>query len=198
MSFDRPRSAKTLFGVCLLCASTFLASCAGGDSNDTKNTPVLTGPPSTTFPMPPPSGKSLGELGWQLADGQRNQFSQYHGSILILDFYATWCQPCQKSIPQLVQLQKTYKDQGLRVVGLNVGGPEDWPKVADFARELKISYTLAVPEDELSSFLLTDSQEIPQTFVFDREGRLIQRLIGFGDGDADLIRRAVETALAGK
>jgi thiol-disulfide isomerase/thioredoxin len=148
--------------------------------------------------MPPPSGKSLGQLGWQLADGQRNQFSQYHGSILILDFYATWCQPCQKSIPLLVQLQKSYKDQGLRVVGLNVGGPEDWPKVTDFARELKISYTLAVPEDELVSFLLSDSQEIPQTFVFDREGHLIQRLIGFGDGDADLIRRAVETALAGK
>ena len=148
--------------------------------------------------MPPPSGKSLAELGWQLADGQRSQFSEYKGSVLVLDFYATWCLPCRKSIPHLVQLQQSYKDKGLRVVGLNVGGPDDWPKVTDFARELKIGYTLAVPEDELSGFLLSDNQEIPQTFVFDREGRMTHRLIGFKDSDAEPISKAVTTALDGK
>lgn len=198
MSFLRSSFTSTLLGACLLCVATFLTSCAGDKLDDTKNTPVLAGPPNTTLPMPPASGKSLGDLGWQLADGQRNLVSQYKGSVLILDFYATWCLPCRKSIPQLVDLQRSYKDVGVSVVGLNVGGPEDWPKVAEFARELKIQYTLAVPEDELSSFLLSDSQEIPQTFVFDREGRMIQRLIGFGHGDEDVIRRAVEAALDGK
>jgi cytochrome c biogenesis protein CcmG/thiol:disulfide interchange protein DsbE len=148
--------------------------------------------------MPPASGKSLGELGWQLADGQRNQFSQYKGSVLVLDFYATWCLPCRKSIPHLVELQQSYKDKGLRIVGLNVGGPDDWPKVTDFARELKIGYTLAVPEDELSSFLLSDSQEIPQTFVFNRQGSLLKRVIGFTDTDFVQIRSAVETAIGDK
>ena len=148
--------------------------------------------------MPPASGKSLVELGWQLADGQRNSISQYKGTVLVLDFYATWCQPCRKSIPQLVELQRVYKDQGVRVVGLNVGGTEDWPKVSDFARELKIDYTLAVPEAELSNFLMSGNQEIPQTFVFDREGQMKQRLIGFKDGDDRVVRRAVETALQNK
>ena len=198
MSFHRPRSASTLFRACLLCVATFLTSCTGSESNDSKNTPTLAGPPSTTFPMPPASGKSLGDLGWELADGQRNQFSQYKGSVVVLDFYATWCLPCRKSIPHLVELQQSYKDKGLRIIGLNVGGPDDWPKVTDFARELKIGYTLAVPENELSSFLLSDSQEIPQTFVFDREGRITHRLIGFKDSDAELIRTAVINALDGK
>lgn len=178
MSFDRPRSASALFGACLLCVVTLLASCADSNVTDTKNTPVLAGPPNTTFPMPPASGKSLGDLGWQLADGQRNLVSQYKGSVLVLDFYATWCLPCRKSIPELVQLQRQFGDQGLRVVGLNVGGPDDWPKVAGFARELKIEYTLAVPENELSSFLMSDNKEIPQTFVFDRQGQMVKRLVG--------------------
>jgi len=197
MSFDCARFANTLFGACLLCVAILLASC-GGDVKDTKNTPVITGPPNTTFPMPPPSGKSLGDLGWQLADGQRNLVSQYKGSVLILDFYATWCLPCRKSIPQLVELQRSHKDHGLSVVGLNVGGPDDWPKVAAFARELKIQYTLAVPDRELSNFLLSDSQEIPQTFVFDRQGNLVKRLIGFTDTDGALLRAAVETVIEDK
>lgn len=195
MLFDRPHSANILMGACLICVATFLASCSGSNGHDTNNTPVMAGPPGTTFPMPPLSGKSLGDLGWQLADGQRNFVSQYRGSILVLDFYATWCLPCRKSIPQLVELQQSYKDQGLRVVGLNVGGPEDWPRVADFARELKVQYTLAIPDSELNSFLLSDNQEIPQTFVFDRQGVLVKRVIGFTDADGVQIRAAVEAVI---
>jgi thiol-disulfide isomerase/thioredoxin len=142
--------------------------------------------------MPPISGKSLNEMGWQLADGQRNFFSQYRGNVLILDFYATWCLPCRHSIPRLVELQHRFKDQGLRVIGLNVGGPDDWPKVADFARELKIQYTLAIPDNELTNFLLSDTQQIPQTFLFDRNGQLAKRFIGFTDADSQLIEDVVK------
>jgi thiol-disulfide isomerase/thioredoxin len=196
MSFDRPRSASALFGACLLCVVTLFASCADSNVTDTKNTPVLAGPPNTTFPMPPASGKSLGDLGWQLADGQRNLVSQYKGSVLVLDFYATWCLPCRKSIPELVELQRQFGDKGLRVVGLNVGGPDDWPKVAGFARELKIEYTLAVPENELSSFLMSDNQEIPQTFVFDRQGQMVKRLVAVTN--VEQLTAAVEAVIERK
>lgn len=191
---DSIRSRYLTTALCCVCF-TFLVSC---ESADTDKTPVVSGPPSTAFPMPPASGKSLNEMGWQLADGQRNLFSHYNGSVLILDFYATWCEPCRKSIPELVELQGVYKEQGLRVIGLNVGGPDDWPKVAEFARELKIQYTLAVPDTELTSFLLSDNQQIPQTFVFDRQGRLVKRLIGFSNGDSEIIKDLVETALKDK
>jgi len=137
-------------------------------------------------------------MGWQLADGQRNLFSQYNGSVVILDFYATWCLPCRKSIPQLVELQDRFKDQGLRVVGLNVGGPNDWPKVPEFSRDLKIQYTLAIPDADLSGFLLSDSQQIPQTFIFDRRGGLTKRIIGFSDSDSEVLRTAVESAVVGR
>ena len=182
----------------MVACCVLLAISVACENADTNKTPVVSGPPSTTFPMPPASGKSLNNMGWQLADGQRNLFSQYSGSVLILDFYATWCLPCRKSIPQLVGLQDRFKDQGLRVVGLNVGGPNDWPKVPEFSRELKIQYTLAVPDADLSGFLLSDSQQIPQTFIFDRQGRLTKRIIGFSDSDTEVLRTAVESTVSAK
>ena len=185
-----------------LCAAVvclaFLTLLLGCEKGNSDRTPVVSQPTGTTFPMPPVSGKSLNDMGWQLADGQRNLFSQYNGTVLVLDFYATWCQPCRKSIPELVGLQDRFKDEGLKVIGLNVGGPTDWPKIAEFVRELKIQYTLAVPDSDLSAFLLSDSQQIPQTFVFDRQGRLTKRIIGFSDSDSEVLRNAIESAVNGK
>jgi thiol-disulfide isomerase/thioredoxin len=121
--------------------------------------------------------------------------SEYKGKVVILDFYATWCAPCRDSIPHLVGLQKKYEEQGLIVVGLNVGGPGDEEEVPAFAKEFGIQYTLAQPDEELVHFLLAGSDSIPQTFVFDRQGQLVERLIGFGPSSGKLIDGAVESAL---
>lgn len=145
--------------------------------------------------MPPVSGRSLDNLGWTPYGGKRTVIGDYKGHVLILDFYATWCEPCRRSIPHLIGLQNKYADQGLRVIGLNVGGPDDEQKVPAFAKEFGIQYTLATPEDELVSFLLGNNDAIPQTFVFDRQGLLAERLIGFGPNAADRIDRAVEAAM---
>lgn len=153
------------------------------------------GPPSTALPMPPVNGASINNLGWNADGGKRSVFSEFKGKVLVLDFYATWCEPCRRSIPHLIGLQNEYADQGLQVIGLNVGGPDDTPKVPAFAKEFGIQYTLAVPDDELVTFLLGENDAIPQTFVFDRQGQLAERLIGFGPNAADRIDSAVEAAL---
>jgi len=183
-----------------LCASIFLCSLillAGCNSTDTDSnkTPVISGPPNTTYPMPPLKGTSLVNMGWELTDGTRSVFSDHKGKVLVLDFYATWCVPCRDSVPHLIGLQKKYEDKGLKVVGLNVGGPGDAEEVPAFAKEFGIQYALANPEEDLVSFLLSDSDAIPQTFVFDREGQLVERLIGFNSELGQRLDRAVESAL---
>jgi len=172
-----------------------LTACNSNDppSSNTKQ-PTANAPPNTAFPMPPVNGGSINSLGWTV-DGQRSVFSDFKGKVLVLDFYATWCAPCRESVPHLIGLQKRYQDEGLQVIGLNVGGPEDEKEVPAFAKEFGIQYTLATPDDELVSFLLADSDAIPQTFVFDRQGKLAERLIGFGPSAGDRLDRAVEAAL---
>ena len=178
----------------ILCCLLTLASCANSETPNT-NTPVISGPPNTTYPMPPITGTSLVNMGWQLADGKRSVLSEYKGKVLILDFYATWCIPCRDSIPHLIGLQKKHEARGLSIVGLNVGGPGDEQLVPAFAKQFGIQYPLAKPDEDLVSFLLSDSDAIPQTFVFDRQGKLVSRFIGFDEQTGNSLDRVVEQSL---
>ncbi|HEY6215319.1 MAG TPA: TlpA disulfide reductase family protein [Pyrinomonadaceae bacterium] len=184
-------AALRLCGKLLLGSVLFLSGCNSKDAPVANtNTPVISNPPG------PPIGKtaSLLNMGWE-SGGKRSVFSEYKGKVLILDFYATWCVPCRDSVPHLIGLQKKYEDQGLVVVGLNVGGPGDDEKVPEFAKEFGIQYALGEPDDDLVTFLLGDNDGIPQTFVFDRQGQLVQRFLGFGPETGEYLDSAVETGL---
>lgn len=198
--FSRPKPLIFLLVlcVCVLCA---LAGCNSTDlstrkpSSTTAKAPVANAPPDTAYPMPPTNGGTINNLGWTFSGGRRNAFGDFKGKVLVLDFYATWCEPCRRSVPHLIELQKKYEDQGLQVIGLNVGGADDEEKVPAFAKEFGIQYTLASPDEELVTFLMNGVDAIPQTFVFDRQGQLAERLIGYGENGGERIDSAVEAAL---
>lgn len=165
--------------------------------NDSKPTPVLSRAPSTAFPMPP-VGSDVKNLGWTLADGKRAVVSDQQGKVMVLDLYATWCQPCRQSIPHLIKLHQRYESQGLALIGLNVGGADDRVRVPDFAAEYHITYPLAFPDKSLSDLLLSDNDTIPQTFVFGRDGRMIKRYIGYDDSMAENLDKLIQAELAVK
>jgi thiol-disulfide isomerase/thioredoxin len=160
--------------------------------------------------MPPgKSSTGIAELGWvMLGDDnlkpkeqapRRAKVGDYKGKVLVLDLYATWCAPCRVSIPHLVELQRRYGANGLEIVGLNVGGADDRVKVKDFAKEFGIQYSLGFPDQTLSDFLLSDDASIPQTFVFNREGTLVKRFIGYEESiTGPLLEQLIQTETAGK
>ena len=187
------RCGSSFLAIVCACGLMLFAACSKSTTNT--NTPVISNPPTgTTYPMPPTGAASLANMGWE-SNGNRSVFSEYKGKVLILDFYATWCTPCRDSIPHLIGLQKKYEDQGVQVVGLNVGGPGDEQLVPAFAKQYGIQYPLARPDDDLVSLLLAEQDAIPQTFVFDRQGQLVQRFVGFGPSTGTYLDSAVETAL---
>jgi len=169
--------------------SIFSGACMGDKPTDKEATPVISGPPSTTFPMPPLNVRA--ELGWVLNDGKRATLADYQGKVLVLDFYATWCAPCRQSIPRLNDLEQNYGPQGLQIVGLNVGGADDRIKVPDFAKELNIQYPLGFPDKALSDFFLSNNQTIPQTFVFARDGHLVRGFIGYEKATAAELEKVI-------
>ena len=103
---------------------------------------------------------------------------------MLLDFYATWCEPCRAETPHLVRLQNEYGPKGLQVIGLNVGGDEDREQVPAYAKEFNIQYPLAYPDDDLVTKYLSDNENIPQSFVFDRDGKLLKRFVGYSSRSA--------------
>ncbi len=138
--------------------------------------------------------KPIPEMSWTAFDGTIQKLKDAKGKAVILDFWATYCPPCIKEIPHLKALQAKYGEQ-LLVVGLHVGGEEDRPKVPEFVERLKIDYMLAYPEDALTSFVFGTDSAIPQTAIFDRQGRLLKKITGFNEQIRAELDQAVEQAV---
>ena len=168
----------------LICAFVFSACQSAAPPVAISNKPVsVNGVPRTDLPLPPI--KNVENLGWNTFQGKTETLGAFKGKVVVLDFWATYCPPCLEEIPHLVKLQNDHKD--LQVVGLHVGGEEDRPKVPAFVEKLKINYTLAFPEDVLTDALVGDDYAIPQTFIFDKNGNLIKKFVGFDNSiKADL------------
>lgn len=118
----------------------------------------------------------------QMLDGKPVRLSDYAGKVVILDLWATWCPPCRKEIPHLIELGNEYKDRGVEVIGVTMENPQaDLKKVRDFAREFNINYKLgwATREMALSVLELSGHDTIPQTLIITRDGRVIKHIVGF-------------------
>lgn len=158
------------------------------------NTPVsINGRPVTNLPLPPT--KPLEEMSWTGADGGKQKLKDLRGKAVILDFWATNCPPCRQEIPHLNSLIAKYGAENLHIVGLNVGDDEDRAKIPEFIETTKIDYPIAFPENELSRFIFAERDDIPQTAVFDRKGRMITKIIGFGPSIQKELDAAVEQAI---
>ena len=140
--------------------------------------------------------RPAGLAGWTVDNNRAVKLSDYKGKVVVLDFYATWCEPCRAETPRLVQLQKDYGPSGLQVIGLNVGGENDRAHVPGFAKEFGIEYPLGFPDDSLIDQYLTDNQNIPQAFVFDRNGELVKRFVGYSSTSGGELERIIKGALA--
>jgi thiol-disulfide isomerase/thioredoxin len=149
----------------------------------------------TNVPLPP--SKPLAEMNWSFENDRVQTLGSLAGKAVILDFWATYCEPCKQEIPHLNTLAQKYGDQ-LEVVGLNVGGEEDRPKIPNFIEQTKMAYPFGFPEDELTRFVFSENSAIPQTLVFDRSGKIVKKFVGFNPRIASEIDAAVELALASR
>jgi len=190
--FRQPIKPILLIAVSL-CASFFLGC---GKSSKTGETPIASKPPETNSPMPPAKTANA-EMGWTVANAHHVRLSDSRDNVIVLDFYATWCEPCRNSIPHLIDLQKRYGPKGLQIVGLNVGGPDDYEKVPLFAREFQIPYQLGIPDSDLEEYI-SDQDAIPQTLVIDRNGVIVERFVGYSDSMAEKLENAIRDSLESK
>ena len=94
------------------------------------------------------------------------------GSVGVLDLWATWCNACERERPKLARLDAAYRDQGLRVIGLNVG--ETPSVVRAYLAENSIPYAVYLdPEFRVADAL--GDHRLPTILVIDRRGRVVQR-----------------------
>ncbi len=112
-------------------------------------------------------------------DGRSIASSELRGKVVLLSFWATWCQPCLDEIPDFVGIQARYADR-LRIIGLSLdyGGPESVnPMLKRVAQERGINYPLAVAPDDLQA-KFGGIVGLPTAILSDEAGRLVQKHVG--------------------
>jgi len=116
--------------------------------------------------------------------GKDVSLSQYAGNVVILDFWATWCPPCRMSIPELVKLQDTYRDNGLVVLGVSVDSSDTKNAyLSSFKEEYKMNYTILRADDKTTRKYFGDSEfGIPTLFIINREGMVVDMHSGYSPG----------------
>lgn len=108
-------------------------------------------------------------------DGNMVSTADWHGKVVLLNFWATWCAPCREEVPELIELQARYKDR-LQIVAASMDeGPPS--RVAEFARQFGINYSIVMASPEMIDEY-GGVPALPTCFVISPEGRVVQKHVG--------------------
>lgn len=110
--------------------------------------------------------------------GADQSLANYRGRVVVLNFWATWCEPCKKEMPDLSAIQNDYAALGVQVIGAAGDDAANGPKVLKFIREFKVNFPVWVgaSTDDMTRFGL--GTVLPATVIINREGKIVWREIG--------------------
>jgi peroxiredoxin len=162
------RRAWLTVGILVVPFSLALSVMSVGASDRTALQPVDQRKPAPEFALEDSAGKTA-------------TLKDYHGKIVVLDFWATWCHGCKEEIPWFAEFERKYGAQGLSVVGVSMdeGG---WKVVKPFMQDAKVPYRIVLGNDSMAQKY--GIQGMPDTFLIDRQGRIAAAYTGMVDRDA--------------
>jgi len=110
--------------------------------------------------------------------GGQQSLAGYRGRVVVLNFWATWCEPCKKEMPDLALIQNEYAALGVQVIGAAGDSAEDSAKVLKFIREFKVNFPvwIGASTDDMERFGV--GTVLPATVIVDREGKIVWREVG--------------------
>lgn len=187
---------------------TFLLACSGSVVQEKQISSNRT--PAQAAPETPTQFKELKDFELQMIETDGNlkplKLSQTvgQGKVVVIDFWATWCGPCRRSIPDLVAINSEYQSKGVEIFGLSIEDPEEENKmdptkknpeaVMNMSKDFKINYRVGfAPQNMFAAFDQRRSGAIPQTFIFGKDGTLVKHIIGLVP--ATVIRENLDKAL---
>jgi peroxiredoxin len=124
--------------------------------------------------------------------GQSITLANYKGYVLLIDFFASWCHPCEKSIPHLINVNNKYGKQGLQVLGLSLD--EDKDDLVDFIAPKKLNYPVALADENLQ--ITYGLRSIPTLVIIDKKGVVAEVFLGLSDDSAKNLEAAIKKLLA--
>jgi thiol-disulfide isomerase/thioredoxin len=144
----------------------------------------------------PLHAKHAPDPAFKALDGQTRKLSALHGQILVVNFWATWCGPCQEELPRLSQLAESYADKPVRFVLISIDEAKDRAKIPAVLARLRVPLESwdDADTDTMDRFGLGDI--VPGTVILDDKGEIIARIMG--EAREDDVRNPVDWLLGGK
>ena len=109
------------------------------------------------------------------ADGKNIQLSSLKGKAVLINLWATWCEPCKVEMPWLVELQKKYGPQGLQILGVAQDDSSEKTIMA-FAQKMGLNYPILQGDNHMSD--LYPSAGLPLSVYVDRSGKVVSQVVG--------------------
>ena len=164
-------------------------------------TPAASAPPAPIQPPvnPEPEIKSgarpltellsLPESAWERtikAIGSENfRLADFHGKVMVINLWASWCGPCRREVPEYESVRKAYSDRGVVFIGLTAEDPRsDSERVRRFVRDVNFGFLLGWADRDLARVLSNGRNSIPQTLVVDPDGRIVSHWNGYSVGQS--------------
>lgn len=160
--------AVVLVITALLMIGKYMSRNSGGSSTVAAVFQPASEGPSKGDPAPDFTLKTL--------DGKQLQLSSLHGKAVMVNFWATWCEPCKLEMPWFVELEKQYGPQGLEVVGVAM---DDSGKdtIAKFAKDMGVNYPVLLGKESVGDDY-GGLEYLPTSFYIDRDGKVVARVFG--------------------
>lgn len=132
-------------------------------------------------------------------DGKSERLSQHLGrEVVLLDFWATFCEPCLAGMPHLDALYREHRQQGFVVLGIAIDGPDSIAQVRTAVAKLGVSFPILLDQETRVVALYNPKTSAPYSVLIGRDGRILKKQEGYTTGDASSVDRDVSAALAAK
>ncbi len=129
-------------------------------------------------------------------DGNTFHLSDHIGKeVILIDFWATWCQPCLAEMPHLRKMYDDYKSKGFLVVAVSMDGPETIADVPAFAKRNQMNFTVLLDEDSSIASIYNPRKSAPLSTIIDKGGHVAAVREGYNPGDEVYVQKDVEKVL---
>lgn len=183
-----------------LATLTFTVACAGPSASGSEvNSPHAVESSSGAEQSQAPSDqktKKVADFSLETLDGNTVALSDYVGDkVVMLDFWATWCEPCLAAMPHLNRIYEKHKGDGFVLLSISMDGPDTVAEVRSYVQRHNLKFPVVLDEESRAVSLYNPKRSAPYSVLIAKDGTILHKRDGYQPGDETAIEQEVIQAL---